>query len=77
MQATLHITNADNHLIKALKSVISLYPQAKLKIEKKQAVQDEVLELDNAPIIKTIKASMSAKERQKLKQDLQKELGLK
>lgn len=38
MQVTLHITNADENLLKALKSVVSLYPQAKLKIAKEQDI---------------------------------------
>lgn len=36
MQICLTIDNADDKLLKALKSVIKLYPNAKLKTQKKQ-----------------------------------------
>lgn len=34
MQATLQISNADENLIKAIRGVVNLYPQAKLKVKK-------------------------------------------
>lgn len=36
MQITLQIANADDNLLKAIKSVINLHPHAKLKIKKSQ-----------------------------------------
>ena len=36
MQLTLQISNADENLLKALKGVVNLYPQAKLKVKKEQ-----------------------------------------
>ena len=36
MEITVHITNADNKMLEALKSVVNLYPQAQLQIQKKQ-----------------------------------------
>jgi len=39
MQATLQITNADENLIKALKGVIKLYPQAKVKVNKENDME--------------------------------------
>lgn len=36
MNLTLQISNADENLLKALKSVINLYPQAKLKVKKEE-----------------------------------------
>ena len=36
MEITLHITNADNKMLEALKSVVNLYQQAQLQIQKKQ-----------------------------------------
>lgn len=36
MEITLHITNADNKMLEALKSVVNLYPQAQLQIQKKR-----------------------------------------
>lgn len=38
MQIILHITNADDNLLKALKGVINLYPQAKVKVKKEQDI---------------------------------------
>lgn len=38
MQLTLHITNADENLLKALKSVVHLHPQATLKVKKKEDI---------------------------------------
>lgn len=36
MEVTLRITNADDNLIKAVKSVVNLYPQSELKIKKEK-----------------------------------------
>lgn len=38
MKATLHITNADENLLKAIKSVVNLYPQSKLRIKKNEEI---------------------------------------
>ncbi|WP_110558963.1 hypothetical protein [Helicobacter cinaedi] len=38
MQIILHITNADDNLLKALKGVINLYPQAKVKVKKERDI---------------------------------------
>ena len=36
MEVTLKIINADDNLIKAVRSVVNLYPQAKLKVKKEK-----------------------------------------
>jgi len=41
MQATLQITNVDENLIKALKGVIKLYPQAKVKVNKEKTDKEK------------------------------------
>ena len=38
MQITLQIANADDNLLKAIKSVINLHPHAKLKVTKSQDI---------------------------------------
>ncbi|MBT0755746.1 hypothetical protein KJQ83_00710 [Campylobacter upsaliensis] len=43
MQISLVIENADEKLLKALKSVIALYPNAKLKSQKKQILTEMVI----------------------------------
>lgn len=44
MNLTLQISNADENLLKALKSVINLHPQAKLKVKRKYEYDDEPTE---------------------------------
>jgi len=55
MQATLQITNADENLIKALKGVIKLYPQAKVKVNKEKTDKEkyEFLRLKETTSYKT------------------------
>ena len=43
MEITLHITNADNKMLEALKSVVNLYPQAQLQIQKKARIYSKWL----------------------------------
>lgn len=55
MQITLKITNADENLLKALKSVINLYPQARLKVKKENSLDNErYYTLETSPAIKKI-----------------------
>lgn len=75
MQVTLHISNADENLLKALKGVVNLYPQAKLKIKKEQdatsnnytkefegEILQDLQEIDRQRRAKTLKVYDSVKE---------------
>ncbi|RDU65783.1 hypothetical protein CQA53_05680 [Helicobacter didelphidarum] len=55
MQVTLKISNADEKLIKALKGVINLYPQAKLKVEKEELTENGYTPEFEAEVLEGIK----------------------
>ncbi|RDU62111.1 hypothetical protein CQA53_09515 [Helicobacter didelphidarum] len=60
MQVTLQISNADEKLIKALKSVISIHPQAKLKIEQEKLTENGYTPEFEAEILKEMKEHKKA-----------------